>query len=89
MKDCYLEITFREGTALAAYLYLPRSPSVSTARTEAVRPGILVDYDDSGAPIGLEITAPRAVTAAQVNEVLVELGRPPLRPEELAPLSAA
>lgn len=89
MKDCYLEITFREGKALAAYLYLPRSGSGRTAHTEPARAVILVDYDANDRPVGVEITSPGAVTAAQVNEVLVEIGQPPLGAEELAPLGAA
>jgi hypothetical protein len=32
MKERYLEITFRKGKPLAAYLYLPRRVGVKSAR---------------------------------------------------------
>jgi hypothetical protein len=34
MKDAYLEVTYRKGRPLAAYLYLPREPGVKIARSE-------------------------------------------------------
>lgn len=39
MKDRYLEVTFRKGKPLAAYLYLPRATGVKSARTEEAAPG--------------------------------------------------
>lgn len=89
MKDAYLEITFRKGRPFAAYLYLPRAPGAKSARVEQAAPGILVDYLQTGEPIGLEITAPRRVTIEAVNAVLAKLGVAQLAPEELAPLRAA
>ena len=41
MRDRYLEITFRKGKMLAAYLYLPRVIGAKSARTEEVGPGLL------------------------------------------------
>ena len=58
MKTRYLEVTFRKGKPLAAYLYLPREPGAKSARTELMGSGLLVDYQADGRPIGLEITAP-------------------------------
>lgn len=89
MRDRYLEITFRNGRPLAAYLYFPGTAGVKSARTEKIRKGLLVDYEVDGHPIGLEITAPTRVTSDQINEVLKELDVPLLDPEELAPLQAA
>lgn len=86
MKDTYLEVTFRKGKPLAAYLYLPRPPGAKSGRTEVVSPGLLVDYSADGVPIGLEITAPRRVTADDVNEALRRLGLSPLAPEDLKPI---
>ena len=59
MRDTYLEVTFRKGKAMAAYLYLPRDPEEKSQRTEKAGEGILVDYGKGGRPIGIEITAPR------------------------------
>ena len=89
MKQRYIEITFRKGKPFAAYVYLPRRVGVKSARTVEAAPGVLVDYAASGEPIGLEITAPTHVTAAQVNSVLGMLGLDAMAPEELVPLHAA
>jgi hypothetical protein len=89
MRERYLEVTFRKGRALAAYLYLPRDVGVKSARTSQAGSGILVDYSDAGTPIGLEITAPEIVTLQAINTVLESVGQPPLSAEELAPLRAA
>jgi hypothetical protein len=89
MKESYLEITFRHGRPLAAYLYLPREGSAKSARTEQAAPGLLVDFAAEGRPIGLEITAPGKVTAATINRVLASLGLAPLPDADLAPLRAA
>ncbi len=89
MKQRYLEVTYRKGKPLAAYLYLPREVGARSARTEDCGPGLRVDYDASGKPIGLEITAPSAVTIADVNAVLTRIGVPELAPEDWAPLRAA
>lgn len=89
MRDRYLEITFRNGRPLAAYLYFPRMVGARSVRTEKIRKGLLVDYEAEGHPIGLEITAPNEVTSDQINEVLRELDVPLLDPGELAPLQAA
>jgi uncharacterized protein YuzE len=89
MKERYLEVTFRKGKPLAAYLYLPRSVGVKSARTARAGSGILVDYSEAGTAIGLEITAPQLATVEEINAVLVSIGQPPISAEELAPLRAA
>ena len=89
MKSRYLEVTFRKGKPLAAYLYLPREPGAKSARTELMGSGLLVDYQADGRPIGLEITAPDKVTLDQINSILKRLNLPLLDPQELAPLQAA
>ena len=89
MKSPYLEVTFRKGRPVAAYLYLPRPAGARAARTEEARPTILVDYAPSGEPIGIELTAPSQTLAATVNSVLKELGLGPLDEQDLAPLRAA
>ena len=89
MKDRYLEITFRKGKPLAAYLYFPRSVGAKSVKTKPMGEGLLVDYGADGQPIGLEITAPGRVSLDQINAVLEGLGLPPMGPGELAPLQAA
>ena len=89
MQEQYLEVTFRQGKPIAAYLYLPRATGEKSVRTTEAIPGILVDFAVSGAPIGLEITAPTQVTVGQINTVLQMFGGKPMAPEELAPLTTA
>ena len=89
MKRPYLEVTFRKGRPVAAYLYLPRPTGARAARTTEPRPGVLVDYSADGAPIGIEITDPAHAEAASINEVLSEVGAPSVELADLAPLRAA
>jgi len=89
VKEPFLEVTFRHGRALAAYYYLPRRPGDKSHRTVVVAPGLLIDFNRSGKPIGLEITAPSKVTLATMNRILRDLGSPPAKRTDLAPLRAA
>ena len=89
MKDSYLEVTFRHGKPLAAYYYLPRRPGDRSVRARRVEPGLIVDYTRGGRPIGIEITAPARLSLAALNRVLRELGHPPVRRDDLAPVLAA
>lgn len=89
MRERYLEVTYKKGRPLAAYLYLPQSPGVKSVRTLSAGAGLLVDYPSGGDPIGLEITVPGHVTLEQINAVLHGLGQPDLGRDELAPLRPA
>jgi hypothetical protein len=89
MKESYLEVTFRHGRPLAAYLYLPREPGEKSVRTSKAEPGMVIDFSPGGKPIGIELTAPTMVTLSALNRVLDELGQPPLRDADLKPLRAA
>ena len=89
MSERYLEVTYRHGRALAAYLHLPGSTAAKSARTVKFAEGLLVDYAATGDAIGLEITAPGQVSVEDVNAVLHAVGQPGVGPEELAPLHAA
>lgn len=89
MKNPYLEITYRRGRPLAAYLYLPRAPGDKSHRTAKADPGMVIDYTEAGKPIGIEITAPSKVTVDDLNRVLAGLGAAALTSEDVAPLMAA
>ncbi len=90
MTERSLQITYRKGRAFAAYLYLPPAAGEKSARTEASADGLLVvDYAADGQPIGVEITAPDAVTLDRLNVLLARLGQPPLAEQEFRPLTAA
>jgi hypothetical protein len=89
MKQPYLEITFRHGRPMAAYLYLPRKMGEKSCRTAKIEPGMIIDFAPNGNPIGIEITAPTKVTAADINHVLRNLNLLPVDDIELAPLLQA
>ena len=88
MREQYLEITYRKGKPLAAYLYLPAAPGVKSVRTEPRDAGLMVDFGPGDQPIGLEITAPEQITAGQINAVLRSLDLSPMKEEDLSPLEA-
>ncbi len=90
MTERSLQITYRKGRAFAAYLYLSHAAGEKSAQTEASADGLLVvDYAADGRPIGVEITAPEAVTLDRLNILLEGLGQPPLPEQEFRPLTAA
>jgi uncharacterized protein YuzE len=88
MRQRYLEVTFRNGKPLAAYLYLPREGRVIVASTREAGNGLKIDFDAAGDPVGVEITAPSLVSVASLNAVLERLGAEAIAAEELAPLAA-
>lgn len=89
MKQRYLEVTFRNGRPVAAYLYLPRNADDVSARTERREAGLLIDFAADGRAIGIEITAPSQLSLAALNRVLAEVHQDPADGAELAPLVAA
>ncbi len=89
MKDRYLEVTYRHGRQIAAYLYLPRASRDRSRRSAKAARGLVVDFTQRGKPIGIEITAPSKVTVAAVDRVLKELGFLLINQADLAPLRAA
>lgn len=88
MKQRYLEVTFRKGKPLAAYLYLPRPFGAKAARTSDAGRGVKIDYDAHETPIGVEITAPSAITIDDLIKLLATLGIDQLDRSELEPLAA-
>ena len=89
MKSSYLEVTFRRGRPLAAYLYLARAPGDRSDHVEPAGSGLLVDYTADGKPIGIEITAPAQVGSAELNRVLGRLHAPAVTDEDIAPRRTA
>ncbi len=89
MKQRYLEVTYRKGKPLAAYLYLPRQPDAKAVTTQDGGSGMRVDYDAADKVIGIEITAPAAISLEQISALLQRLGESPLLADEWAPLEAA
>ena len=89
MKEPYLEITYRHGYPIAAYLHLPRASRDKSQRSAKGPRDSLIDYTRGGKPIGIEITAPSKATLSAVNRVLREPDIPPITQADLAPLRTA
>ncbi len=89
MKNPYLEVTFRHGRPLAAYYYLSRRPGEKSYRTSKAEPGLVIDFNRRGKPIGIEITAPGKLSAVALNRTLRRFNLPPVKRADLAPLRAA
>lgn len=89
MRELYLEVTYRHGRPMAAYLYLPRATKDKSHRTSTADPGMIIDYTEGGKAIGIEITAPSKVSVNDLNRVLASLGAPELTSDDVAPLKAA
>jgi hypothetical protein len=87
-----LQITYREGRVLAAYLYLSRAGEArrKSLKTVPSSDGLLVvDYGETGTPFGIEIVTPQAVSLDRLNQLLTEIGEAPMAEQEYAPLRAA
>lgn len=89
MSALSVQVTYRKGKPLAAYLYLGGSPGRRSARTEEVGPDLLVDFAGDGSPIGIEIVSPGSVTVDEIHAVFDRLGIARPAPVELSPLRAA
>jgi uncharacterized protein YuzE len=89
MRHNYLQITYRKGKALSAYLYLSRKPNTQSTRTQKIKDGIIVDFDEKNNPIGIEITSPSMVSASEINALLERLHINSIPEEDLLPLKAA
>ena len=85
----YLEVTFRKGEPFAAYFYLPRNPGEKSVRTEKAGAGVVIDYGNSGRPVGIEITAPENISLGAINKILAGLNLHPAEQDGFAPLLAA
>lgn len=89
MKQRYLEVTFRNGKLIAAYLYLPRRSGDVSVRTERRAEGLLIDFAADGRAIGIEIALPSRLTLATLNHTLAAIHQEPATADELGPLAAA
>lgn len=90
MTERSLQVTYRKGRPFAAYLHLSHATGEKSAKTVPTPDGLLVvDYSGSGQAVGIEITAPQAVSLERLNRLLAELGETPLAEHEYQPVQAA
>ena len=88
MNRRYLDVTYRNGKPVAAYLYLPRNPDDRSARTEKREGRLLIDFAADGRAIGIEITAPATLSLDVLNRALGAVDQKPATASEFAPLAA-
>ena len=88
MSKPYLEVTYRDGKPLAAYLYFNRKSGDKSVRTEQRGP-YLVDYAADGRAIGVELIYLLMVDLDELNRLLAEAQQPMLSRSDLKPLIAA
>ncbi len=89
MKALSLQITYRKGTPMAEYIYLPRQLGDKAKRTVEPTPGLVVDYAADDRAIGIEIRSPGYVTVEQIQQLIESLGISRVPAADLAPLQAA
>ena len=81
----YLEISFRHGRPFAAYLHCSMPGHAASSRQ--LTPSLILDFDEKGVVLGLEITDPLHVDAQAVAVGLLQFGiHIPLA--DLSPLAA-
>ena len=89
MSPPFLEVTFRRGQPIAAYLYFARRSGDTTDHSEPIDDSLVVDRTADGRAIGIEIIDPSAVTPERLNALLAALHQPELPAAEFAPLQVA
>ena len=87
MQERYLEITYRRGKPMAAYLYLPRHENDKSQRVVQEGHGLMVDLTQDNRPIGIEILSPQHVSLATINGILAKYAVPPVDMQEISPLA--
>jgi hypothetical protein len=89
MKTPSIEVTYRRGRAIAAYVSFGLGRSAKCHETREAAPGLIVDFARNGKALGLEMVSPQTCTLPAVNKVLKSVGLPPLRRADFAPLCVA
>jgi hypothetical protein len=90
LTELSLQVTYRKGRPFAAYLHLPHPTGEKSVRTKASLDGLLVvDYSPTGSPVGVEITAPHAVSLERLNQLLAQVGQVCLAEQDYKPVRSA
>lgn len=84
-----LQMTYRNGQPVAAYIGLGRALGERCVRSEEVGPEIVVDFGADGRPLGIEVIDPLRTTTDELYGVFDALGLSRPGPGALAPLTAA
>lgn len=87
MEAADLEVTYRHGRPLAAYLCFAARGGEVAAKTKKVGEDLVMDFAADGRLIGVEIVNPAGFRLEVLNAALVALKQPPVSAEDLAPLA--
>ena len=88
MSQVSLEVTYRQGRPVAAYLYLPRRAEDKAEHSRRVG-SLVADLTNDGRLIGVEFTSTQNVDATALDRLLAEYHASQISRDELAPLFAA
>lgn len=88
MSTFTVQVTYRGGKPLAAYIYLSGRKGRKSVRTEEFRPNVLIDYAADGSPLGVEVLSLR-LTSDDLYAVFDHLGLDRPDPHELQPILEA
>lgn len=86
MNTFTVQVTYRRGKPLAAYIYLAGRKGRKSARTEEFRPNLLIDYSEDGSALGIEVLSLR-LSSDDLFAVFDHLGLSRPDPRELRPIS--
>lgn len=87
MTERSLQVTYRNGRAFSAYLHLSIPTGEKSAKSMPAPDGLLVvDYGATGRAVGIEVTAPQAVSLERLNKLRADLGEVPLTEQDTTSL---
>lgn len=89
METMSIQVTYRMGEPLAAYIHLGRRPGERAVRSEEVGPEVIADYGADGQVLGLEVVSPGSTTAEDIFAAFDKLGLGRPTAADLRPLVAA
>ena len=83
-----LEISYRDGRPRLGYLYLS-DPAEKSAHSRRISAELVIDLNERGALIGIELLDPEKTTVEAINDVLKQHGLDAIRESDLKPILAA
>jgi uncharacterized protein YuzE len=85
----YLRVTYRDGKFFAAYLFLAEPTGSRRPKTKRLSGSVLLNIDEDGNAVGVEILSQKAMNADELNVLLKPHGVRKIQQRELAPAAAA
>ena len=81
-----IEVIFRKGKPVAAFLHFTQNEEGKRGRVVSITKNVTLHVDERANPLGIEVGLPATITTRELNEVLRELGQPPVTDADLLPL---